>query len=121
MDPLTIGTFTIAAVVISETTGDGECMPAGKDVFNLRANQGGPENSRGDKADVTAGTTARTRRVLQSRFDQCTMFAVEKTVSWGGVLGKRLTHPTREERGLTGLEIPLSHGGRSARGPVYPL
>ena len=45
VDPLTIGTFTIAAVVISEATGDGECMTAGKDIFSLRANQGGPENS----------------------------------------------------------------------------
>ena len=83
VDPLTICTFTIAAVVISEATGDGECMTAGKDVFSLRANEGGRENSRRDKADVTAGTTARARWVLQGRFDQSTMFAVEKTVPWG--------------------------------------
>jgi hypothetical protein len=99
VDPLTIGTFTIAAVVISETTGDGECMTAEVDFFNLRANQGGPENSRGDKADVTAGSTARTRRVLQGRFDKSTMFAVEKAVPWGE-WGVRRTLNTPDARGM---------------------
>jgi hypothetical protein len=42
VDSLTIGTFTIAAVVISEATGDGEIVAAEENVFDVRASRDGP-------------------------------------------------------------------------------
>ena len=55
--------------MIFETTGDGEIMTAEKDVSNVRANRGGLENSRRDKADVSVRTVAGERWVPQSYID----------------------------------------------------
>lgn len=95
---LTIGTCTIAAVVIFETTGDGESTTAEEDVFNVRVDKSGLGNSRWNETDISAGTTARARRVPQSCFDYSAMFAIRAAVSWGKeVSKKRSIRPTRME------------------------
>lgn len=95
MDPLTIGTFTIAAVVIFETAGNGVIITAEENIFNVRAGGDSLEDSRRNKTDIRVRTVSRARRVPQNYFDQSTMFATGTASSWGEeVPGKWSIHPT---------------------------
>lgn len=83
-DLLTAGACTIAPVVVAEANGHRESMAAMEDVFNPRVDGDRPENSRRNKADVSAGTAAGARWVLQSRLNHSATVAVQTAISWTG-------------------------------------
>ena len=117
MNPLTIGTFTIAAVVVTETCGNRERVATEGNLFSVpHVDRSRPENSRRDKAEISTGTTSRARWVLQGRFKQSTMLAVETTFSYRKRDIRRHSIPrTDAGRYLTGLKIAICHVGRSVK------
>ena len=71
--------LTIATILVGETGGDGELMTG--EFFNYHFTRGTQENSRWNEGEISAGAAARTCRILQSRLDGSTVFAVEKAGS----------------------------------------
>ena len=79
-------TLTVATVFAAEPGTDGERMTSGGSVNGLD-NEPNLEGSRWNEGEIGTGTTAGTRRVLQSSLDSGTMVAVETAFSCNRMIG----------------------------------
>ena len=60
-------------------------MTAERGIFNHHAKRGGLRDSRGNEGKISAGATARARRVFQRRFNGGAIISIETALSYDGI------------------------------------